>query len=357
MTRIITAADICTAIAGLDRSRLYPYVNPNNHGAIQIVHVQHPEGPITYRRRSSPSASFSDTERIGTKMIWRFANALSSGLPVNVDRAVGASYNNRSVLESLLAHTPEFFTCSPGRWENENGRMTVQRGHKHIVFRGELPPHPMGQIVNMDLGDEYIISEVPSHETMYDVVPAPPHSDLPLDVQRRHSQMQVALSEIGNALALRTWIAVEDHGIQHHGRPIIQYPFIVKNLALEPSISNYPAAVDKGKHVDCLFFNGGLPFAFEVEHSTGVTSGLDRMLSFKNLGPNLSTYYVIVADDSDRNQVMLKAAHEHFEDLKPFYFPYSQVEELYSFVQRHPRLRGVKKDFLLTFMEPCRQVS
>ena len=48
-------------------------------------------------------------------MIWRVANAISEGEPINFDRVLGGSYNTRSVLESLLASTPEFYYCYPGR--------------------------------------------------------------------------------------------------------------------------------------------------------------------------------------------------------------------------------------------------
>ena len=76
------------------------------------------------------------------------------------------------------------------------------------------------------------------------------------------------------------------------------------------------------------------------------------MLEFRNAASYLNTRYVIVAPDADREDVMTKISKDQFEDLNALYFPYSQVEELYSFFNRHPgRVQGIKKDFLLTFME------
>lgn len=354
MSRIrFTAGDVCRAIDALDKSRLYGYLNEKNHGEIQLVRVILPEGPIIIRRRSI-GGMFARDENISSNMIWRVANALDSRLPVNVDRVLAGSYNTRSVLESLLAHTAEIFTCRPGRLENINGQISVKRGHKHIMFFPDSP-HQMGVTAEIKLGDDCVISETPTHETMYDVVPPPNRDGMAPEIRRRHSQIQVALAEIANSMMMRTWLAVEDHGIIHNKRNILEYPFIVKDLASEPVISNYHGAMGVGKHIDCLLFNGGLPFAVEVEHTTGVTSGLDRMLRFKNEAPYLNTHFVIVAPDEDRSMVFDRANPSQFGELNPYYMPYSNVEELYSFTQRHRgMLKGVGKDFLMTFMEPCR---
>ena len=354
MNRTYTANDICRAINSLDRSRHYGYLDQKNRGEIRIVSVKMPEGPIVIQRRKSIAETFGKCASISPQMLWRTANALSSGIPVNLDRVLGGSYNTRSVLESLLAHTPEIYTCLPGRIESIGGVETIERGHKHIILMDK--PHNLGTTEAIELGENCVISEIPSVGMMYDVVPAMrPNDPLDIEVRRRHSQMQVALAEIARSLEMRTWVAVEDQGIRYEGRIITEYPFIVSDLRRERVIGSYPEAIDVGKHIDCLYFNGGLPFAFEVEHSTGVTSGLNRMLSFKNRGPNLATHYVIVASDENRELVMQRAQPEQFEELHPLYFPYSQVEELYSFIKRHDgKLRGVKKEeFLLNFMEAC----
>lgn len=348
--RTFTAFDICRHIGILNKDRLYGYLNQNTRGEIQLVDVCQPEGPILIRRHRI-GESWSKIETISVQMIWRIANALNSGLPINVDRVLGGSYNTRSVLEALLANTPEIFTCAPGRQEMIGGQVSVKRGHKHIIWRPNSP-HEIGMVASLDLGDNCVINEVPSIDTMYDVVPVAPKEGMDIDIQRRHSQIQVALSVIASSMSMRSWLAVEDHGIKFNGKGITEYPYIVKDLKNENVIANFPKAINIGKHIDCMYFNGGLPFAFEVEHTTGVTSGLARMLEFKNAADYLNTKYVIVAPDADREDVMKKISKEQFEDLDALYFPYSQVEELYSFFIRHPgRVQGIKKDFLLTFME------
>ena len=351
MIRIFTAEDICRAIAALDDKKLYGYVNENTHGEIQIIQVKRPQGPIVFRRRKV-GKPWGKKERIGTKMLWRLANALGTGIPVNVDRVFAGSYNTRSVLEALVAHTSEIYTCLPGRLENIGGNIKIKRGHKHILFDPEVP-HAHGEISFRDLGENFVISEVPTAENSYDVAP-PPGGELPPDIARRHSQIQVALAEIGRALSLRTWVAVEDHGIQYEGRNILQFPFIVQDLAAERVLSGFPKAIDVGKHIDCLQFNGGLPFVFEVEHTTGVTSGLTRMLNFHEQAPHLATDFIIVAPDEDRTLVMDRSNHEQFRELDPWYLPYSKVEQLYSLSRKHSgTIKGVNKSFLFNYMEKC----
>jgi len=356
MNRRYVAEDICRAIDALDKARYYGYIDSANHGEIQIVSVKKPEGPILIRRRKDLQQPFGKVETMSSEMIWRVANAVGTGMPVNLDRVLGGSYNTRSVLESLLAYTPEIYYCYPGRLQNHNGQMQTKRGHKHIILNET--PHAMGVQQELKLGDDCVISEIPSFGMMYDVVPALQQTTDPQtrEIQRRHSQMQVALYEIAKALDMRTWLAVEDHGIKYNGKSIMEHQQIVSDLRDERTLMGYPNAVDIGKHIDCMYFNGGLPFVFEVEHTTGVTSGLDRMLTFRNKAEHLNTHYVIVAPDEQRNLVMQRSQPEQFELIEPLYFPYSQVEDLCSFIKRHGGImRGVKgKDFLLNFMEKCR---
>ncbi len=350
--RKYTANDICRAISALDANRLYGYMNSSTNGEIEIVSVTLPEGPISFRRRKI-GGKFSKTESMSSQMLWRAANALSTGLPVNLDRVFAGSYNTRSVLEALLAYTPEIYTCHPGRQESIGNVVRVKRGHKHIIFK-DNEPHALGETKELELGEDFVICEVPSHETIYDVIPSRRPDDVDIEIARRHSQIQVCLAEIARVLDMRTWLAVEDHGIRYNGKVITEYPFIVKNLAAERTLAGFPEAIKVAKHIDCMYFNGGLPFAFEVEHTTGVRSGLDRMLSFKNKAEHLNTQYVIVAPDSDRDLVFSRASAEQYSPLAPLYLPYSKVEDFYSFVKRNDGAKSLPKELLKSLMEPCK---
>jgi type II restriction enzyme len=89
----------------------------------------------------------------------------------------------------------------------------------------------------------------------------------------------------------------------------------------------------------------------EIEHTTGVTPGLTRMLGFKDRAPNVHSKYVIAAPDEDRERVMTEIGRPQFISLSSAFMPYSAVEELHGLVQ-HRRLRGhVNDDFIEAFLE------
>ena len=94
-----------------------------------------------------------------------------------------------------------------------------------------------------------------------------------------------------------------------------------------------------------------MPAVIEVEHSTGVTSGLTRMKGLQDALPRFPTRYVIVAADEDRKKVVQEASRPQFKSLETKFFPYSAVEELYSLCQRR-KIQGVSEEFLDSFMEP-----
>jgi len=112
----ITASNIINEIDRLNKNVFYNYIDPANRGVIKIVRVERPEGPIYIKRGnflSGGNVSNAKEVSISVNMIWRVANAIQEDIPINIDRIVGASYNTRSVLESLLAHTPAFYITYP----------------------------------------------------------------------------------------------------------------------------------------------------------------------------------------------------------------------------------------------------
>ena len=97
-----------------------------------------------------------------------------------------------------------------------------------------------------------------------------------------------------------------------------------------------------------------MPAVIEIEHSTGVTSGLTRMKGFQDLLPPFPTRYVVVAPDESRDKVVREANRIQFRSLDARFFPYSSVEELYALCQRR-KIRGVGEEFLDCYMEPIVQ--
>lgn len=353
-----TAYNLARAISQLPRNEHYNYVNPKTKGLISIEDVLLPAGPI-YIRRWNPSKGETKQavkiESISAEMIWRVANAISEGEPINFDRVLGGSYNTRSVLESLLAATPEFYYCYPGRIMDIDGHSTIEHGHKHLVW---LPnePHRLGALFEKKV-QNMAISEIPMQNVIYDNLEIPTSlaagTGLDIEVVRRHTQIQIALYIIGAQLGYRTWIAQNDKGILYKDKPLIEQPGIISSLRDENVISAFPNAEPSARFIDCIWFQNHkfMPAVMEVEHTTGVTSGLLRMKGLQDHIPAFNTRYVIVAPDDDRQKVVDEANKQQFLSLDTRYFSYSAVEELY-YICTHRNLHGVNQEFLDCYMEP-----
>lgn len=319
--------------------------------------MDYPEGPIIVKRwdpTKGQTAATVGESSISTQMIWRIANAFREGLPINFDRVLGASYNTRSVLEALVAHTPEFYVTLPGRVELRNSTTTIKPGHKHVVW---LPnqPHEMGRVVVKDLN--VVISEVPGNDVVYEaLVLADQEYEIDVDIRRRHAQIQVALILIGQQLGFKTYVAKNDQGIVYNNRRLAEMESVLPSIGDHALFAGWQEAAEAAKLIDCVWFKNSrlMPAVMEIEHTTGVTSGLARMKNLQDMLPPFPTRYVIVAPDEDRDKVFSEANRPQFRPLQTRYFPYSAVEELYSLCQRR-KLRGVTEEFLDCFMEPTQE--
>ncbi|MDX2304660.1 MAG: hypothetical protein NW226_17760 [Microscillaceae bacterium] len=182
-------------------------------------------------------------ESISPELIWRVANAFNPHLPINIDRILGASYNTRSVLEALLAHTSEFYYCYPGRIENKGGHSTIKHGHKHLLWNPDAP-HKFGVLAKMET--DIVISEIPASDAFYDSLVLPDNfeqKEINIDIQRRHAQIQIALYFIGRQLNFRTWIAQNDKGILYQNKRIGEYEGVISSLKDEKLMTAYDDAI------------------------------------------------------------------------------------------------------------------
>ncbi|WP_228058914.1 hypothetical protein [Nostoc sp. LEGE 06077] len=358
----LTASNIVSAIGQLPKDSTYQYINPKTRNQIEIVHITYPEGPILIKRYNpakGETSSGAREESISTQMIWRIANAFLPNQPINFDRVLGASYNTRSVLETLLAHTPQFYYCYPGRIEVISSSSQIKGGHKHLMWCPDKP-HELGVIGQTNT--EIVISEVPNIEIVYDALTVPDDllaGELDIDIQRRHAQMQIALISIGRQLGYKSWIAQNDKGIIYNNRRLGEMDGVIPSLQSSGTvISAFTDALRAALLIDCIWFKNArlMPAVIEIEHSTGVTSGLTRMKGFQDLLPPFPTRYVVVAPDEDRDKVVREANRPQFRSLNARFFPYSSVEELYALCQRR-KIRGVGEEFLDCYMEPIVQAS
>lgn len=353
--RKLSAGNLVSYINQLDTNRAYNYVNPKTKGLIKIEGADLPEGPIRIKRwnpSKGETQADKDIETISSELIWRIANAFNPNQPINFDRVLGGSYNTRSVFEALLAHTPEFYYCYPGRIENKGNQTSVKHGHKHIIWKPDAP-HKLGTLE--EAKTDIVISEMPSLDAFYDSLILPDSFEqekIDIDIQRRHAQIQIALYFIGRQLNFRTWIAQNDKGILYQNKRIGEYEGVISSLKDEKLMNSFDDAVQAALLIDCIWFKNGrlMPAVMEIEHSTGVTSGLTRMKNFQDKFPPYPTRYVIVAPDELRDKVIKEANKPQFKDLDTRYFTYSAVEELYSLCQRR-KIKGITEEFLDCFME------
>ena len=351
----ITAYNLVRAIANLPRNVNYNYINSSTPSLIHNVLL--PAGPIQIKRwnpNKGKTILGAEVESISSEMIWRVANAISQGDPFNIDRILGASYNTRSVFETLIALTPEFYYCYPGRIKDIDGRSSIEHGHKHLIWLPDTP-HQQGVLTQKDVPN-MAISEIPMQSVTYDNLILPDNmmvgGDMNIEVVRRHTQIQIALYLIGLQLGYRTWIAQNDKGIVYKDKPLFEQPGIVPTLRDENIISAFPGAEPSAKFIDCIWFQNHrfMPAVMEVEHTTGITSGLTRMKGLQDTMPAFNTRYVIVAPDDDREKVVNEVNRPQFVCLDARYFSYSSVEELY-YICTHRNLHGVTQEFLDCYME------
>ncbi len=214
---------------------------------------------------------------------------------------------------------------------------------------------------------EIVISEIPI-EAFYESLTVPDDllsdKDDPLeeaidiDVKRRHAQIQIALILIGRQLGFRTWVAQNDKGIIYNNQRIGEMESVVTSLQDERLIASFDGAVRAARLIDCVWFKNGklMPAVMEVEHTTGITSGLSRMKGLQDALPPFPTRYVIVAPDEDREKVIREANRPQFKSLNARFFPYSAVEELYALCQRR-KIHGVTEEFLDCYIESVSEAS
>lgn len=351
----VTAEDLVRAINNLPKNRQYHYVNPATRSKLIVDRVELPEGPIFIKRLNPELNQTAESVlpvSMSRDMLWRVANAVRENKPFNVDRILGASYNTRSALEALLAHTPEFYWCKPGRIETLNSTTEVCVGHKHLMWKPSAP-HENG--VLSEIHTDAVISEIPGEEIVYDDLELSSSLGLTseaLAMERRHAQIQVCLIVIGAHLRYKVWVAQNDRGIKFGDKILAEMDGVLPRLSEGTVIQGWGDAVNAAKLIDCVWFKNGrlMPAVIEIEHTTGVTSGLSRMKNFQDKLPPFPTRYVIAAPDEDRERVSREINKPQFESLDARYFPYSAVEEMYALCTRR-KIQGVTEEFLDSYME------
>jgi type II restriction enzyme len=347
-----TVANLAKAFSKLRKNVWFDYVSVRTGTQVRIKDIVLPEGPIFIERKVNGTITAAT---ISISMMRRVCNFIEEGKPLNLDRILGASYNTRSALESLMAHTSEFYWCLPGRIEQtDDGEMT-KRGHKHLIWLPSLP-HKIGVLLEHEMS-QMAISELPVQSILYEALTISDDQNYVenIEEQRRHIQMQVLLAYIGKDLGYRTWIANNDRNHLIQGKRIAEIEGVIESLQNEKVLASYSEAIRDAMLIDCIWFKNGrlMPAVIEVEHSTGVTSGLTRMKRFQDSGPALQDIrWVIAGPDDSRSEVIRKASVSQFSSLNIKFFPYSAIEELFDLCKRRKISNdAITEKFLDCFIE------
>ncbi|QYJ92339.1 hypothetical protein [Shewanella spartinae] len=352
-----TATNLARAIDSLDRRTIYDYPTKTTKSRLRILQVTLPEGPILIERITTPKGKKEQKKEeisISVDMIQRLANAIKPNRPVNVDRVFGGSYNTRSALETLLLHTEYFYLCYPGRIQYVGQSTKIKNGHKHLIYCPDNP-HSAGIIETQEVHSMCIIEA--DRDIQIDALTSnkPQLKGAEAELQREHEQMQVLLVKCAEALGLKAWIAKNDHGVQYNGKRLIEQENVIKDLRKVAALQGYMGAPKAGELIDCIWFDKegrNIPAIIEIEHSTGVTSGLTRMKGFMEAAPRLMdmTYVIAAPDDKYRTKINQKANEPQFRELNIKYLPYSAILDLYHLTRRS--MCGIDNiKFLHTFLE------
>jgi len=344
--------EILEWITRLGTSTTYQYYSGKS--SLRIIEVTHPEGPIRISRWQNRNGEESATEAgISQNMLATVASVFSRkpNYPIHFDRLFSGGGNSRSALETLLALTPQFYICFPRRTSLYNG--TVDRNSKHLMWCPD-DAHTLGEIHTKEY--EHIISEV-EYEVDFGNIRIT-NNDLSdeftnIEAKRTHTQIQVALVRIGTALNFKSWIANNDRSIMIENTRLRQLPGVISTL--EDIDIFYSAEIKRyATNIDCIWFSNDfryIPAVIEVEHSTGVTSGLTRMLKLRESCPAINMNFTIVAEDTLRNKVVSEANTTAFRSLETRFMSYATVKELYGLIQRYNLTNAIERKFIEPFME------
>ncbi|MEO3720037.1 type II restriction endonuclease [Lacticaseibacillus paracasei] len=223
-----------------------------------------------------------------------------------------------------------------GKWEDY---FKLRDGIIELNEKGGLFSKDLGAITAFlfDIGSlKYVI---PENSDKYLMVEEKSSTKAQLDksseIEKQrdlHYRIQYMLADIGNSLGYRAWIASNDHNRTAFGKRLgdVSIPKLPSTIANLPKHDQETVGL-----IDVLWFypDGSPVCAFEVEKSTSIMSGMNRMDDlYESLKTDMMLY--IVAPDNREQEVLAQFnrphymhqhnLHDHiryilFEDLKDNY--------------------------------------
>ncbi len=152
-----------------------------------------------------------------------------------------------------------------------------------------------------------------------------------------HGIAQGMLVTLGNIYGYETYAPPRDQTIRRfQGKPLSDFVTVSDCTNIFSGSRNLP----KIREIDALWFDedddGLFPtHAFEVEETTGVKSGLDRLLKIPRR--YLVNFYIIAPSTKEKdlfNRYVNQTPFRSFKDRFSFRY-YNELEELYNFAVEH----------------------
>jgi len=170
-----------------------------------------------------------------------------------------------------------------------------------------------------------------------------------------HEEIQWTLLKLGSDLRLSVWVAKNDRSSKYNGRPFLEIPNLLSSLPI--MINDRITRVIE--RIDVLWLkNEAIIYAFEIEHTTQIYSGLLRMSDLVSMLPTITIKLFIVAPDERRKDVIAEIQRPTFSKglSRPLsslcrFIPYSALKseiEAYG-----PRIKRIPPDFLDDIAETC----
>ena len=170
-----------------------------------------------------------------------------------------------------------------------------------------------------------------------------------------HTRAQGALIDLGRAARCPIWVASNDRGKLFKGVPLGE-----RSVKALPSIGLSADAMSRIALIDVLWLQHSAPaFAFEVEVTTSVYSGLLRMSDLLALVPALNMNLFIVAPAARRAKVMNELARPTFKKIGlNDYCRFIALEALEALTAKLDVFRGyVHPGIIETLAEELDQIS
>lgn len=152
-----------------------------------------------------------------------------------------------------------------------------------------------------------------------------------------HSQIQARLIELGMLTGCKVWIATNDQGRTYLGKPLG-----AECLKTLPQFGLSPDAMKRVGLIDVIWFRNNAPlYAFEVEATTSIYSGLLRMSDLLSSVPALKLTLFIVAPKVRELKVLAELGRPTFQKIGlSDYCGFIAAEELQGLIAKVSGLAG-----------------